>query len=202
MPVSETSKRSRRSLPGPSKSATLTLTSPSEVNFTALDTRLVRTWRTRLPSPCRTGATSSSTDTSSARPRSAALMPTMSITSSSAACTEKSSLTISSLPASILEKSRMLLMTRIRASAEVIATCAYSDCSALSCVSSSSSAMLTTPLRGVRISWLMLATNSDFSRDASSAFSRLARSSSSIRLRSETSRHTENVPVIDRSSDR
>ena len=62
--------------------------------------------------------------------------------------------------------------------------------------------MLTTPLSGVRISWLMLATNSDFSRDASRAFSRLARSSSSIRRRWEMSRHTLNAPVIERSSER
>jgi hypothetical protein len=42
----------------------------------------------------------------------------------------------------------------------------------------SSSVMPITPLIGVRISWLMLATNSDFSRDASRA-SRCARASSS-----------------------
>ena len=48
--------------------------------------------------------------------------------------------------------------------------------------------MLTTPLSGVRISWLMLATNSDFIRDADSACSRLSRRRCSISRRSVTSR--------------
>ena len=43
-----------------------------------------------------------------------------------------------------------------------------------------------TPLSGVRISWLMLATNSDFAREA-------ARASASARLRSEMSVATEPI---------
>ena len=51
-------------------------------------------------------------------------------------------------------------------------------------VSSSSSVMPMTPFIGVRISWLMLARNSDFEREASTA-------SASARLRSLTS-----VPIV------
>ena len=57
-------------------------------------------------------------------------------------------------------------------------------CSSLSGVSPSSSSIPITPLSGVRISWLMLATKSDFASDA-------ARASASARLRSEMSVATE-----------
>ena len=87
----------------------------------------------------------------------------------------------SSLPASILEKSRMSLMTVSSASAErldqaeVLALLAAS-----SSVSSASSVMPMMPFIGVRISWLMLARNSLLARLAASAAS-LARCSSSWR---------------------
>ncbi len=56
-------------------------------------------------------------------------------------------------------------MTRISASAEVRATCAYSRCSASRSVSSSNSDMQMTASSGVRISWLMRATSSMFMCD-------------------------------------
>ncbi len=65
---------------------------------------------------------------------------------------------------------------------------AYSRCHSSSSVSSSSSLMPITPFIGVRISWLTLATNIDFSRDASSAWSRASASSCWARLRSVMSR--------------
>ena len=58
-------------------------------------------------------------------------------------------------------------------------TSAYSRCSAVSGVSSSSRVMPMTPFIGVRISWLMLARNSDLSREPSSAAWR-ARTSTSM----------------------
>ena len=48
---------------------------------------------------------------------------------------------------------------------------------------------------GVRISWLMFATKSDFARDACSAWSLAPSSSSSIRLRSPTSRAMIEAPA-------
>ena len=75
-------------------------------------------------------------------------------------------------------------MTPSSASLEFAAVCAYSRCSTVSSVESSSSVMPITPLSGVRISWLMLARNSDFEREASTA-------SASARRRSETS-----VPIV------
>ena len=56
-------------------------------------------------------------------------------------------------------------MTVISASPEVRTASAYSRCSSLRSVSSSRPLMPITPFSGVRISWLMLATNSDLSRE-------------------------------------
>ena len=88
------------------------------------------------------------------------------------------------MPASIFEKSRMSLITSSSASPELAAVCAYSRCCGARSVASSSSVIPITPLSGVRISWLMLARNSDFEREASTA-------SASARRRSLTS-----VPIV------
>ncbi len=73
------------------------------------------------------------------------------------------------MPASIFEKSRMSLITPSSASPEVAAVLASSRCSLSRSVCSRSSVIPITPLSGVRISWLMLARNSDFEREASTA---------------------------------
>ena len=52
-----------------------------------------------------------------------------------------------------------------------------------------------TPFIGVRISWLMLARNSDFSRDASIAWACATARSSSMRLRSVMSLKVITAPV-------
>ena len=75
-------------------------------------------------------------------------------------------------------------MTSSSASLELAAVSAYSRCWGVSSELSSSSVIPITPLSGVRISWLMLARNSDFEREASTA-------SASARLRSLTS-----VPIV------
>ena len=72
----------------------------------------------------------------------------------------------------------MSSMTSSSTSPEEEIVSAYSRCSSLSSVSSSRSVMPITPFIGVRISWLTLATNIDFMRDASSASSRASASSS------------------------
>ena len=66
---------------------------------------------------------------------------------------------------------------------ELLTVSAKLRCSSSSGVSSSRSVMPSTPFIGVRISWLTLATNSDFRRAASSASSRARTSSSSARRR-------------------
>ena len=70
-----------------------------------------------------------------------------------------------------------------------LATCtpeASRSCSASRPVRSSRSLSPMTPLSGVRISWLIVARNSDFCREASIASSRAAASSASARSRSAT----------------
>ncbi len=88
------------------------------------------------------------------------------------------------MPASIFEKSSTSLMTPSSASPDETAVSTSARCSSLSAVSSSSSSIPITPLSGVRISWLMFATNSDLASEA-------ARASASARLRSEMSVATD-----------
>ena len=101
---------------------------------------------------------------------------------------------ISSLPASIFEKSRMSLMIVSSASPEWRTVSAYSRCSGVSGVSSSSPVMPITPFIGVRISWLIVARNSLLARLAASAASRACRSSSSARLCAVMSLYVDTKP--------
>ena len=78
-------------------------------------------------------------------------------------------------------------------SAEASTVVRYSRCSGVSSVSSSSSVMPMTPFIGVRISWLMLARNSLLARLADSAASLAFCSSTSVCLRSATSRRSSAV---------
>ena len=71
----------------------------------------------------------------------------------------------------------MSLMIVSRLSPEWRMVSTNSSCSAVSAVSSSSVVMPMTPFIGVRISWLMLARNSDFARVASSSLRLSAMSS-------------------------
>ncbi len=77
-----------------------------------------------------------------------------------------------SLPASILDTSRMSSMIVSSVSAEPRTWSAKSRWRVSSGVSSSSSVIPITPFMGVRISWLMLARNADFRSEAASASSR------------------------------
>ena len=92
------------------------------------------------------------------------------------------------MPASIFEKSRMSLSTPSMESAEVLTRVKYSRCCGVSSVTSVSSVMPIMPFMGVRISWLMLARNSDLSREPSTAASRATtRSANDRRLFSHSS---------------
>ena len=85
MPVSRTSKRTRRSLPSGVSHHTLTTISPEAVNLMALPRRFTRIWRSRIGSPQRRSGTAALTPNEMARPFSAALTAsafTVSVTSS------------------------------------------------------------------------------------------------------------------------
>ncbi len=106
----------RRPTPRPARR--VTATSPRSVNLTALPSRLMSTWRSRPGSPRSADGTSGSTSAVSSRPLACGLQrragrrcPRRSLRRS------KSRISSSSLPASILEKSRMSLMIVSSASA-------------------------------------------------------------------------------------
>ena len=84
---------------------------------------------------------------------------------------ENGTLSMVSLPASILEKSRMSLTITSKESADDLTNCRYSRCSSESAVPKAISVMPMMPFIGVRISWLMLARKSLLLRLADSAAS-------------------------------
>ena len=94
---------------------------------------------------------------------------------------------MSTAPASTLEKSRMSLMIPSSASPAVRTPCAYSRWRASRSVESSRPVSPITPFMGVRISWLIVARNDDFAREAASASSRAAASSTAVRRCSASS---------------
>ena len=94
--------------------------------------------------------------------------------------------------ASILEKSRMSSMTCSSERADTCASSRYSRCSSSSRVCSTRSVMPSTPFIGVRISWLMLATNSVLARLAASA----ASASSCVRCMAASRRVVGGLQVL------
>ena len=169
MPVSKTEKRMGMNPSADWRRCARTLTSPSFVNLMALPARLIRIWRKRVGSPRRTSGTSPCkaqvTSNFFCWARTARGSNALSMQSSR----EKGTLSRSSRPASIFEKSRMSLMIPSKDSADDRTISRYSRCSGLSSVSSASSVMPRIPFMGVRISWLMLARNSLLARLAASA---------------------------------
>ena len=152
------------------------------VNLIALPTRLTRTCRSRPASPIKASGTSGVALQASSSPLEWARSARAWSVSSSASRREKGMGSRLSLPASILEKSRMSLMTLRRESAELLTRLRYSRCRGVSSVSRASSVMPMMPFIGVRISWLMLARNSLLARLAASAASLAIRSSSCASL--------------------
>ena len=111
MPLSRTSMRSCTRCGSCCRLRTTTATWPCSVNFTALPIRLVRIWPRRRGSPTRACTTSGATSNSSSRPFAWAFSATTDDTCSSVSSSRNSTASISSLPASILEKSRISLIT-------------------------------------------------------------------------------------------
>ena len=181
MPVSATSNRSSKS--SGSRAATLTVaaTSPWAVNLMALPTRLDNACAMRAGSPRTTAGTSAAMWCVRRRFFSRTGAANNCVTLATRERRSKATDSISILPASILEKSRMSLMIFSRPSPEVLMVCTYSRCSVSRRVPTSRLVMPSTPFIGVRISWLMLARNSLFARAAASAASLARRSSSCAR---------------------
>ena len=119
MPVSVTLKRTRAaSSPFSTRPAAMTI-SPFWVNLTALPARLSRICPRRRGSPTRFTGTSGSMRKSSSRPFSSTLTVSRLARLSMTSSRWNSVFSMSSLPASILEKSRMSLMMRSSALAEL-----------------------------------------------------------------------------------
>ena len=175
-PVSVTSTRRTTSSAVSDSTRARIETSPAGVNFTALDPRLARTCPSRPGSPRSTAGTSGWQPTSSSIPFSWAGPLRTSALWSNTARTSKSTSSSSSFPASIFERSRMSLMMPSRVSPAPCRPTASRRWWASRSVRSSRSLRPMTPFMGVRISWLIVARNSDLRREASMASSRAAAS--------------------------
>ena len=177
------SRTSMRTAPRPALSTALTAmrTSPRSVNLTALPIRLSAICRTRVGSPRMKRGSSGSMSSRTSTPFSTARSTIESTVPSSSATASKSTLSNSRCPASIFEKSRMSLISASSASPLERAISANSRCWTSRCVSSSRPVMPITPLRGVRISWLMVARKALLARLPASAASRAARDASAWR---------------------
>ena len=181
MPVSSTAIHTMASPLARSCNVTRTTTSPSCVNLTALPTRLAITWRSRNGSPCSASAASGGTNcAASSSPLACAGCANIASTSSTTSTRLKSTASSCRWPDSILEKSRMSLMTPSRCCPDDCTASAHSRCCGCSGLSISNSFMPSTPFIGVRISWLMVARNSLLAALAASANS-LACSNSTVR---------------------
>lgn len=177
MPVSDTSKRSRRPPgSGPSAASTATTTSPASVNFTALPTRFSSTSRRCPASPTRRPGARGVAWTSSRSPFSRACACSRRRTSSSRACRSSGSARRMPAPASMRAKSRMPLIIDSSDLAAPSTVRAISACSRSSVVSRSRPPMPMMAFSGVRSSWLTLARNWVLASLAASACRRAAES--------------------------
>ncbi len=125
MPVSVTEKRSVTLSPVSSPGRTRMTTFPLSVNLIALPVKLMRTWRNLTGSPRTAEGTSGPISAPNSRPFSTALRASISTTSSAAFRMSKPMKSRASMSASILEKSRMSLMTDRRDPAQVCMVSAY-----------------------------------------------------------------------------
>ena len=202
MPVSFTANSRTAWLSSPpgtrSTTHTETFTDPCSVNLTAFVHRLARTWPMRSPSATSLRGTPSATTSRNSTPFCCALMPVMESTSSSNAFRSNSTGSITSLPASILERSRMSLMM---CKSEFAATPIRDRCSLTTdsgCASCARWVMPRIAFIGVRISWLMLARKSLLARFAASAASLACswRTSRSARSACKTARRIYSSVVL------
>ena len=187
MPVSITAKWISCSLPPKSLPETRILTSPELVNFTALPNMLTSIWRSLVGSLTMVFGMLSSISYPKVRPFSWATGAIRSTASSMLFLTSKGWTSSSILPLSIFEKSRISLMIAKSASPLLLMISIWSRCSLFRSVPRRIPVRPMTAFRGVLISWLILAKNSDFALVAASAASLDLLRSSSIFFRSKIS---------------
>ena len=170
MPLSRTRNSSSTDCATASFSATDTLISPASVNFTALLVRFNSTCPRRRGSPTRNAGTSAATFVSKRKSFARARYPTLESIAAKLGCNSKCTASRTSMPASILEKSRMSPMTPSRPRAAWFTLDTYPYCLSFRLVCRHRCDMPMMAFIGVRISWLMLARKSAFTRAPSVAF--------------------------------
>ena len=163
-------------------------TCPEPVNLIALLIRLSTTWRSRASSPTSAAGIWSSTMARTSSPFLSACPSKMLTTSSTSAGSEKACASSSTLPASSLERSRMSLSRRSRLLLESWIEMARCSDSLSSFEFASTADNPITAFIGVRISWLIIARNSDFARLAAVAACSCPRSRSARPCRSRCAR--------------
>ena len=183
MPVSVTAKWSCISSLSSDSFVTSTATLPAGVNLMALPTRLKIICRRRPASPNRASGTSCCTSQDSSRPFSLPTAPRLCTAALTLSRSPKSTGSISSRPALILEKSRTSLITASSDSADDLTISRYSPCSPERSVSRRKLRHSHDTFIGVRTSWLIVARNALLARSAASASSLAPRSASSTLLR-------------------
>ena len=170
-PVSRTARRtSTPALLGTADA--VTSISPASVNLMAFESRLSRIWRTRAGSPTTSAGTLASTCAVRSTPVRAAPGATRVSASATSTLSENGSSSRSIWPASAFDRSRRSFRSAISASAERRIVRTHSCCASSRSVSPSSSAIPTTPVSGVRISWLMHARKSARALSAPTAAAR------------------------------
>ena len=169
MPQSATSKRSRRVPSGPSVTERKTVISPSSENLTAFPTRLMRIWRRRTGSPWIWSGTPLAGWRMRLRFLASAMLTSKCSTLSIRSARSKSVLSISSLPASSFDWSRISFKIVNRTPPDSLMVCTLCRCSGDSDSINNRSAMPRIPAIGVRISWLIVARKVDFAAFAASA---------------------------------
>ncbi|MCY1421430.1 hypothetical protein D9M71_370870 [compost metagenome] len=180
MPSSITAKRRRWPFSSCARRFTSRRTSPSSVNFTALATRLLSTWRRNCSAPRQASCTCGSMCRRRQVPFSSARGSSRVSTSSSSWRREKSSGSGWLAPSSSLAKLSTSLRIASSPSPAWDSACSRRRSCSPSGAPRSSSAMPRMPLSGVRISWLMVARKRVLARLAASASS-LARRRLAVR---------------------
>ena len=187
MPVSSTVKTKWAEPATATDAPTRRSTCPRDVNLTAFPTRFTRIWRSRTMSPSTNGGSPRSTAAESRTP-SRTCGRRVPITSSSNWPSSKGVSSRTRRPASIFEKSSTSSVTASNRSADRRAVLSCSNCCGVMSVLRARLSIPITPFSGVRISWLIIATNSDRAWASASASSFAFCRAASVRRRSLMSR--------------
>ena len=169
IPVSRTAKRSRTRSAVTSRRVTRTWISPRSVNLMALPIRLTRTCSRRCGSPTSPPSSAGGGAMPSTSPLSRAVDPSSEPMSARSGASPKGCAAKEICPASILDRSRMSLRIPSRERPAVRTCATMARWSGTRALRSRTCTRPSTLFKGVRISWLMWARNSDLARAACSA---------------------------------